>query len=154
MKRLIWVGVLFAVCMLIDICRGAEVERPATTTIEPVVSSPFWTKAEIIRQSYLASGLIADAITTQRIISKGGGERDPLARPLVVMGWGGQVAATGMAYGVGLMARYMTRNRWPRLSKAITVGYGSAEWACAGSNVEVLRNWRQGDGVRWGYGIR
>ena len=51
-------------------------------------------------------GQTADAITTQRFISHGLPEEDPLARPLVKYGWSGQIGAAVLINGAEISGMY------------------------------------------------
>jgi hypothetical protein len=51
----------------------------------------FFDKTNLLLLGASLLGQSADAITTQRFRSHGGQEADPLARPFVAQGWGGQV---------------------------------------------------------------
>jgi hypothetical protein len=117
-------------------------ERPSASA-EQWQQQRYWTRAEIGRQAALVSGLAADAITTQRILGRGGHEEDPLARPLVTHGWAGQMAATGLAYGGHMAGQWWLRRKGHgTMARRETLGYAAAEWTCAGAN---MRLW----GERW-----
>lgn len=51
-------------------------------------------------------GMTADAITTQRFISRGQIEGDPLARPLVKYGWSGQISLEALEAGAEILGMY------------------------------------------------
>jgi hypothetical protein len=50
--------------------------------------------------------MTADAITTQRFISRGQIEGDPLARPLVKYGWSGQISLEALEAGAEISGMY------------------------------------------------
>jgi hypothetical protein len=50
--------------------------------------------------------MTADAITTQRFISNGIQEGDPIARPLVKYGWSGQISLMALETGAEIVAMY------------------------------------------------
>ncbi|MFZ0337245.1 MAG: hypothetical protein WAL45_04380 [Terracidiphilus sp.] len=56
-------------------------------------SHSFFDRTNLLLFGTSLLGQSADAITTQRSLSHGGAEGDPLARPFVDQGWGGQVGA-------------------------------------------------------------
>jgi len=63
-----------------------------------------WANDSLIAASVL--GMTADAITTQRFISRGEVEGDPFARPLVKYGWPGQIAAEGIEINAVVWGMY------------------------------------------------
>jgi hypothetical protein len=54
----------------------------------------FFDKTNLLLLGASLMGQSADDITTQRSLSHGGAETDPLARPFVNQGWGGQIGLT------------------------------------------------------------
>jgi hypothetical protein len=62
----------------------------------PKTVHPFWGVSNVALMEVALLGIAADSVTTQRFISHGLVEGDPLARPLVKYGWSGQVAASGL----------------------------------------------------------
>jgi hypothetical protein len=56
----------------------------------------FFDAANLSLMTASVLGITADAITTQRFISRGAVEGDPFAKPLVKYGWSGQIAAEGI----------------------------------------------------------
>jgi hypothetical protein len=64
----------------------------------------FWTHERVLRTTYLSGESAYDGYTTQYLEARGWHELNPIARPLVDRGWGGQVAACALGVGavVGL----------------------------------------------------
>jgi hypothetical protein len=85
------------------------------------------------------AGQAADAITTQRFISHGLPEGDPLARPLVKYGWSGQIGLAVLLNGGEISAMYwMHKKHQHRLERILPLPIAAA------SGVLAYRN----DGVR------
>ena len=67
----------------------------------------FWSAENKIDLSIFAGQLAADAITTQRGLSEGFREVNPLMRPLVTRGAAGQATASALSFGAGLGTVYL-----------------------------------------------
>src|SRR6266571_7613889 len=67
----------------------------------------FWSAENEIDLSIFAGQLAADAITTQRGLSEGFREVNPLMRPLVTRGVAGQGTASALSFGAGLGRVYL-----------------------------------------------
>src|ERR1700733_7197686 len=83
-------------------------------------------------------GITSDAITTQRFISHGLVEGDPLARPLVKYGWSGQVAASGLEMtGVvlGMYGLHRIHQHW--IERLLPVCVGAVHGILAYNNTKV-----------------
>ena len=85
-------------------CGGASREFYAATTPVPDAPSqrPFWTFENKLDFSVLAGLVAADAITTQRGLSQGYREANPLMRPFVTRGAGGEAVGSALGFGAGL----------------------------------------------------
>jgi hypothetical protein len=68
---------------------------------------PFWTTENKIDASMLASLVAADAITTQRGLSEGYTEANPLMRPFVTRGAAGEAAGSAIGFGAGIGVAYL-----------------------------------------------
>jgi hypothetical protein len=66
---------------------------------------PFFDRTNLLLLGTVLSAQIADAISTQRFVSAGAIEGDPLVRPLVDHGWPGQLAVGSVVFAgeTGLM---------------------------------------------------
>ncbi len=67
---------------------------------------PFWTFENKVETSVLAGLVAADAVTTQRGLSEGLREMNPLMRPLVTRGAGGQAANSALGFAAGMGFAY------------------------------------------------
>jgi hypothetical protein len=91
----------------------------------PKAIHPFWGASNLSLMAVALLGMTADAITTQRFISHGLVEGDPLARPLVKYGWSGQFAASGLEMtGVvlGMYGLHRTHQHWTERLLPLSVG--------------------------------
>jgi Domain of unknown function (DUF5658) len=68
---------------------------------------PFWSTENKVEIGILAGLVAADAVTTQQGLSQGLREANPIMRPLVTKGAGGQAAASAMGFGAGVGVVYV-----------------------------------------------
>jgi hypothetical protein len=97
----------------------------------------FWDASNLVLMGVGLLGISADAITTQRFISRGLVEGDPLARPLVKYGWSGQVAASGIEMtGVvlGMYGLHRINQHW--IERLLPVCIGA--WCCIPSGLIAI----------------
>lgn len=81
----------------------------------PEAAHPFFDATNIVLLTASELGMTADAITTQRGLARGRGEADPIARPLVKFGWGGQISLEGLetaAEIAGMYGLHRTGHHW------------------------------------------
>jgi hypothetical protein len=73
----------------------------------------------------LAALVAADAITTQRGLNQGLREANPLMRPLVTGGAGGQAASSALGFGAGIGLAYLLHHthhyRFERIAMRVMV---------------------------------
>lgn len=67
---------------------------------------PFWDPWNTIVVAGSELAMTADSITTQRFISRGQSEGNPLAAPLVKYGWSGQISLQGMETSAEILGIY------------------------------------------------
>jgi hypothetical protein len=80
-------------------------------------------------------GQSADAITTQRFISHGLPEQDPLARPLVKYGWSGQIGLAALLNGGEISAMYwLHRKHQHRIERILPLPIAAASGVMAYRN--------------------
>jgi hypothetical protein len=133
----------------------SPVAAPESINIEPVANAvtgnssvvpdapstrKFWTLENKINFSIFTAELAADAITTQRGLNNGMREANPLARPFVTRGAGGQAAASvlglGLAVGTAYWLHHTHHYKAERIAVRIMV---AAEGIAVGQNIAVLR---------------
>lgn len=83
-------------------------------------------------------GQTADAITTQRFIAHGQPEQDPLARPLVKYGWGGQIGLAVITNSAEIAGMYwLHRMHHHRIERLLPLPYAVASGVMAYRNDQV-----------------
>jgi hypothetical protein len=99
----------------------------------------FWSAENRIDFSIFAGELAADAITTQRGLSSGFREVNPLMRPLVTRGVAGQATASALSFGAGLGTVYLLHVTHHHRAERITLRLSLAgEGALVGHNIALL----------------
>jgi hypothetical protein len=86
-------------------------------------------------------GMTADSITTQRFLSHGQMEGDPVARPFVKYGWGGQISLEALeASGevLGMYGLHRIGHHW--IERAIPVCVGAAHGVFAYGNSKAAHS--------------
>jgi hypothetical protein len=76
---------------------------PNAPSLQP---RPFWTLENKVQISALAGLITADAITTQRGLSQGLRETNPIMRPFVTRGSAGEAAGSALGFGAGVGVVY------------------------------------------------
>ena len=100
----------------------------------------FWSAENKIELSIFAGQLAADAITTQKGLSEGFREVNPLMRPLVTRGVAGQATASALSFGAGLGTVYLLHVTHHYRAERITLRLILAgEGALVGHNIALLR---------------
>ncbi len=101
---------------------------------------PFWTLENKVGFSILGSLVVADAITTQRGLSRGFREANPLMRPFVTRGAAGEATGSALGFSAGLGAAYFLHRshhyKAERIALRLMVG---GEGAIVGNNIAAIR---------------
>jgi hypothetical protein len=130
--------------MILLVCAAAQAENfVASSTAAPVPDAPsqrpFWTFENKLGFGVLGGLVAADAITTQRGLSQGYREVNPLMRPFVTRGAGGEAIGSALGYGAGLGTVYLLHRthhyKAERIAMSLIVG---GEGAVVGHNLAVL----------------
>ena len=128
--------------VILLVCAAAQAENftAATTPVPDAPSQrPFWTFEKKLDFSVLGGLVAADAITTQRGLSQGYREANPLMRPFVTRGAGGEAVGSALGFGAGLGAVYLLHRthhyKAERITMRLIVG---GEGAVVGHNLAVL----------------
>jgi len=100
---------LFFFLSIVMLCTAVQAETLAVASDSlPDAPSqrPFWTFENKVGFSMLGSLVAADAITTQRGLSQGYREMNPVMRPFVTRGAAGEAVGSALGYGAALGAVY------------------------------------------------
>jgi hypothetical protein len=125
------------------ICATVQAENFVASSAAPLPDAPsqrpFWTFENKLGFSLLGGLVAADAITTQRGLSQGYREANPLMRPFVTRGAGGEAVGSALGFGAGLGTVYLLHRthhyKAERIAMRIMVG---GEGAVVGHNLAVL----------------
>jgi hypothetical protein len=86
----------------------------------------FLDRSAKVRFAVLAGLMAGDGITTQHVLSKGGHELNPIARPFVTHGAAGQLAASSFGYAATVTTSYIfhrtNHHKLERLFQNATIG--------------------------------
>lgn len=82
---------------------------------------PFWTVENKVNVSILAGLIAADAITTQRGLSEGFREANPIMRPFVTRGAAGEAAGSALGFGAGVGVVYLLHRSHHYKAERITM---------------------------------
>ena len=100
----------------------------------------FWSMENKIDLSIFAGQVAADAITTQKGLSEGFREVNPLMRPLVTRGVAGQATASALSFGAGVGTVYLLHATHHYRAERITLRLILAgEGALVGHNIALIR---------------
>ncbi len=121
---------------------------PEVPVIKPAIALPeapshrFFDKTNLWLHMSVVAGETSDLITTRRILQAGGREANPLARPLMRAGLGGQMAATyGLGEGSALLASYLLhRTGHHKLERFVPITAFVLEGLATASNI---RTWQR-----------
>ena len=90
----------------------------------------FWTLETTVDTGIIAGLVATDAFTTQRGLNNGYREANPLMRPFVTQGIGGQAAGSAIGFGAGLGTVYLLHkthhHKAERIALRLIVGVESA----------------------------
>ncbi len=87
----------------------------------PSQQRPFWTGENKVSVSILAGLVAADAITTQRGLSEGYRELNPIMRPFVTRGAAGEAAGSALGFGAGVGVVYLLHRSHHYKAERITM---------------------------------
>ena len=129
--------------LAIVLCGAVQAENlaAATGTLPDAPSQrPFWTVENKVGFSALGMLVAADAITTQRGLNQGLREANPLMRPFVTRGAGGEALGSALGFGAGVGVVYVLHQthhyKAQRIAMRLIVG---AEGAVVANNIVALR---------------
>jgi hypothetical protein len=103
-------------------------------------SHPFWTFENKLNVGLLAGLIAADAITTQRGLNEGMREANPVMRPFVTRGAGGEAVGSALGFGAGVGVVYLLHRshhyKAERISMRMIV---AGEGAFVANNIVAIR---------------
>lgn len=128
---------------ILVLCAAAQAENlaaAATPLPDAPSSRPFWTLENKVGFMALGSLVAADAITTQRGLNQGCREANPLMRPFVTRGAGGEALGSALGFGAGVGAVYLLHHTHHYKAERIAMRLMIAvEGAVVANNIAVLR---------------
>jgi len=98
---------LFTVLLLVGAAQAQQSFLAASTLPDAPGTRKFWSLENKVDFSVLAGQITVDAITTQRGLSEGFRESNPVMRPLVTRGAAGEAAASSLGFGACLGTAYL-----------------------------------------------
>lgn len=106
----------------------------------PKLEHRFWNMETKINTGIFAGLIAADAFTTQRGLSQGNREANPIMRPFVTRGAAGQAAGSALGFGAGLGTVYLLHkthhHKAERIAMRLMLG---VQGAVVANNVMALR---------------
>jgi hypothetical protein len=100
----------FLVTILLSLTMQAQSFTSNSSTGSPAPAAqaaPFWTVSNRVDTGILAGLIAVDAVTTQRGLSQGYREANPLMRPFVTQGATGQAAGSALGFGTAIGVAYL-----------------------------------------------
>lgn len=129
--------------LILVLCATAQAEHLALATApmpDAPSSRPFWTVENRVGFAALGSLVVADAITTQRGLSQGYVEANPLMRPFVTRGAGGEALGSALGFGAGAGTVYLLhRTHHYKAERIVMRLMVAGEGAVLANNIVVLR---------------
>lgn len=131
---------LFAILLL---CAAVQAETLAAAT-GPLPDAPshrpFWTVENKVGFGMLGGLIAADAITTQRGLSQGFHEANPLMRPFVTRGSAGEALGSALGFGAGVGVAYLMHQTHHYKAERIAMRLMVAgESAIVANNIATIR---------------
>jgi hypothetical protein len=104
MKYLLWMLLLSAAMQAQSFTATSNSALPNAPS---VASQPFWTVENNVSLGILAGLVAADGITTQRGLSEGLHEVNPIMRPFVTRGAAGEATGSALGFGAAVGVAYL-----------------------------------------------
>jgi hypothetical protein len=103
-------------------------------------SHPFWTFENKLNVGVLAGLIAADAITTQRGLNEGMREANPVMRPFVTRGAGGEAVGSALGFGAGVGVVYLLhRTHHYKMERVTMRMIVAGEGAFVANNIVAIR---------------
>ena len=131
---------LFSILVLCATARAEHLAAAAGPLPDAPSSRPFWSVENKVGFVALGSLVAADAITTQRGLNQGYRETNPVMRPFVTRGAGGEAVGSALGFGAGVGAVYLLHHthhyKAERIAMRLIV---AGESAVVANNIMALR---------------
>jgi Domain of unknown function (DUF5658) len=131
---------LLLVLFLCALAHGENLTAATDSLPDAPAQHPFWTVEGKIDFGILGGLVAADAITTQRGLSEGLRETNPVMRPFVTRGIAGQAVGSALGFGAALGTIYLMHQshhyKAERITRRLTLG---VEGAVVGNNIAAIR---------------
>ena len=98
---------LLTILMLVGVAQAQQGFVATNGLPDAPGTTKFWSFENKVDFSILASQIAVDAVTTQRGLSEGFQESNPILRPLVTRGAAGEAAASSFGFGAALGTAYL-----------------------------------------------
>ena len=98
---------LLTIILFSAIAQGQNLMATSSPLPDAPSHVPFWTLEKKVSAGIFAGLVAADAITTQRGLNQGFHEANPLMRPFVTRGAGGEAVGSALGFGTGLGVVYL-----------------------------------------------
>ncbi|MFZ3266200.1 MAG: DUF5658 family protein [Terriglobales bacterium] len=130
--------------LILGLCAAVQAENFAAASgplpDSPSHARPFWTTENKVDFGILGGLVAADAFTTQRGLSEGFHETNPLMRPFVSRGAAGEGVGSALGFAAGLGTVYLLHQthhyKAERITMRLMVG---VEGAVVANNIVQLR---------------
>lgn len=142
MKTMRQISRLFG--MFLALLGATLAQQQVSLSQQQPIHAKFLDRANIERLSFAATAMTIDALTTQRFLSADVQNRyrvpphelNPIARPFVTRGAGGQALATGTSFAVTIAAAYVLhRLHHHRLERATPIVAGAVSLVAGVQNL-------------------
>ncbi len=127
--------------VLLSTCMQAQNFMASSSGLPDAPSShPFWTFENKLNVSVLAGLIAADAITTQRGLNEGMREANPVMRPFVTRGAGGEAVGSALGFGAGVGVVYLLhRTHHYKVERVTMRMIVAGEGAFVANNIVAIR---------------
>jgi hypothetical protein len=98
---------LLTILLLVGVAQAQQSFVATNTLPDAPGTRKFWSFENRVDFSLLASQITVDAVTTQRGLSEGFQESNPIMRPLVRRGAAGEAVASSLGFGAALGSAYL-----------------------------------------------
>jgi len=131
---------LLPILLFCAIAQGQNLVASNRTLPDAPSRQPFWSLEKKVSAGMFAGLIATDAITTQRGLTQGFHEANPLMRPFVTRGAAGEAAGSALGFGAGMGIVYVLHRthhyKAERIAMQLMIG---GEGAIVASNIHAIR---------------